>query len=130
MDIADEYIKKALMDANKEKERKQDIETQKLYDQAVKKFNNKPKEGFKFLKDNGLSECTPQEIAKFLQNTQGLNKTKVGEVLGEPDEWNQTVLKYFLDEMDFTNLEFDTALRYIFPLSSLNSLVVDVFGFE
>jgi len=37
----------------------------------------------KFLIDEGYVENDPESVAKFLRHTEGLDKTKVGEYLGE-----------------------------------------------
>ncbi len=53
----------------------------------------------------------PQEIAKFLLVNEELSKKKIGELLGEGDEFNVKVLKAFVDLMEFGSLDFDIALR-------------------
>ena len=48
-----------------------------------KKFNMDPKKGIEFLIDNLLVENTSDAIAQFLYSSDGLNKTAIGEYLGE-----------------------------------------------
>eukprot|EP01100_Stratorugosa_tubuloviscum_P002714 TRINITY_DN1645_c0_g1_i2.p1 TRINITY_DN1645_c0_g1~~TRINITY_DN1645_c0_g1_i2.p1 ORF type:complete len:1407 (-),score=647.45 TRINITY_DN1645_c0_g1_i2:5-4201(-) len=113
IDIADEYIKRVLQDALKERDRRRDFQLQKYIVEAVKKFNTSAKEGLRYAQENGLTENhSPEGIAKFLHNTEGLSKAKIGEVLGEVDELYLAVLKAFVEYMNFTDLEFDTALRH------------------
>ncbi len=57
---------------------------------------------------------TPEEVAKFLAKTTGLNKTMIGEYLGEREETCLRVMHSYVDAMDFAGSEFDTAIRYIF----------------
>ena len=54
---------------------------------------------------------SPQEIAKFLAKTTGLNKTMVGEYLGEREDMCLKVMHAYVDAMDFAKSEFDEAIR-------------------
>ena len=54
----------------------------------------------------------PQEVAKFLAKTAGLNKTMIGEYLGEREEFCIKVMHAYVDALDFANKDFDVALRY------------------
>jgi brefeldin A-inhibited guanine nucleotide-exchange protein len=47
----------------------------------------------------------------FLLNTDGLDKTSIGEFLGEGDELNIATMHAFVDEMNFANTSFVDALR-------------------
>lgn len=53
----------------------------------------------------------PEEVAKFLLKTAGLDKTMIGEYLGEREDTNLEVMHAFVDSLDFTNLAFDEAIR-------------------
>ncbi|KAJ3318645.1 guanine nucleotide exchange protein for ADP-robosylation factor, partial [Blyttiomyces sp. JEL0837] len=80
--------------------------------EGIKRFNTKPKKGIQYLLDTGcIPSRTPQDIASFLHNTDGLNKTMIGEFLGEGDEENITIMHAFVDELDFAAMPFVTALR-------------------
>ncbi len=48
-----------------------------------KKFNMDYKKGMEFLIENGLVENTPDAVAQFLFSGEGLNKTSIGNYLGE-----------------------------------------------
>uniref|UniRef100_A0AAX7UCR3 Cytohesin-2 n=1 Tax=Astatotilapia calliptera TaxID=8154 RepID=A0AAX7UCR3_ASTCA len=48
-----------------------------------KKFNMDPKKGIAFLVENELLRHTPEDIAQFLYKGEGLNKTAIGDYLGE-----------------------------------------------
>ena len=56
---------------------------------------------------------TPGEIAKFLAKTTGLNKTMVGEYLGEREDTCLKVMHAYVDAMDYTKLDFDEAIRLL-----------------
>ncbi|KAF9075862.1 hypothetical protein BDP27DRAFT_1314622 [Rhodocollybia butyracea] len=80
--------------------------------EGIKKFNFKPKRGISFLIDTGfIPSKTPQDIANFLLNTDGLSKSMIGEYLGEGDEENIAIMHAFVDTLDFNNLPFVDALR-------------------
>nr|XP_046210551.1 cytohesin-3-like isoform X3 [Oncorhynchus gorbuscha] len=48
-----------------------------------KKFNMDPKKGIQFLLENNLLQHTPEDISQFLYKGEGLNKTVIGDYLGE-----------------------------------------------
>ncbi|KAJ3129512.1 guanine nucleotide exchange protein for ADP-robosylation factor [Physocladia obscura] len=80
--------------------------------EGVKRFNVKPKKGMQYLLDSGcIPSRTQKDIALFLLHTEGLNKTMIGEFLGEGDEENIAIMHAFIDEMDFSHMPFVTALR-------------------
>lgn len=76
-----------------------------------KKFNMDPKKGIEFLVQQGLLQNTPQDISAFLYRGEGLNKTAIGDYLGEKSPFHEQVLKAFVDLHDFTDLIIVQALR-------------------
>uniref|UniRef100_A0AAZ3NQN4 Cytohesin 1a n=1 Tax=Oncorhynchus tshawytscha TaxID=74940 RepID=A0AAZ3NQN4_ONCTS len=76
-----------------------------------KKFNMDPKKGIKFLIENDLLKHTSSDIAQFLYKGEGLNKTAIGDYLGERDEFNLQVLHDFVELHEFTDLNLVQALR-------------------
>ncbi|KAK4508835.1 uncharacterized protein ATC70_013458 [Mucor velutinosus] len=84
-----------------------------LLQEGVRQFNWKPKKGLAVLSSNGfLNLQDPRSVASFLLTTEGLNKTQIGEYLGEGDAENIAIMHAFVDEMDFTNMKFTEALRF------------------
>lgn len=55
---------------------------------------------------------TPEDIAKFLAKTNGLEKAVIGEYLGEREETALAVMHAYVDAMDFVNIDFDSAIRH------------------
>lgn len=52
--------------------------------EGIKKFNFKPKRGIEFFIETGfIPSSAPQDIARFLLETDGLSKAMIGEYLGE-----------------------------------------------
>lgn len=58
-----------------------------------KKFNMEPKKGIKFLIEHHLIQETAEDIAHFLYKGEGLNKTAIGDYLGEKIDLHEAVLK-------------------------------------
>lgn len=80
--------------------------------EAIRQFNIKPKHGIKAFISAGIVENdSPEEIAKLLLNTEGLDKAQIGEYLGEGDPANIAIMHAFVDLIDFTNMSFVDALR-------------------
>lgn len=89
-----------------------------------KKFNMDPKKGIEYLVEHGLLQHTQEDVAAFLYKGEGLNKTAIGDYLGERNEFNEKVLKAFVDLHDFTDLILVQALRYVFSIfCSRNSVI-------
>ncbi|KAI5623337.1 cytohesin-1 isoform X1, partial [Silurus asotus] len=76
-----------------------------------KKFNMDPKKGILFLIENDLLKNTCEDIAQFLYKGEGLNKTAIGDYLGERDDFNIEVLHSFVELHEFTDLNLVQALR-------------------
>ncbi|EJD53498.1 Sec7-domain-containing protein [Auricularia subglabra TFB-10046 SS5] len=82
--------------------------------EGIKKFNFKPKKGIEFFLDTGfIPSNTPQDIARFLLETEGLSKAAIGEYMGEGDDLNVAVMHAFIDMLDFTELNFLDSLRLL-----------------
>lgn len=84
---------------------------QKLLSTGKKRFNMDPKKGIEFLVSNGLLKETPEDVAAFLLKGEGLNKTAIGDFLGEKKAFNMNVLDAFVNLHDFSNLMLVQALR-------------------
>ncbi|XP_052068872.1 cytohesin-1-like isoform X6 [Mytilus californianus] len=76
-----------------------------------KKFNMDPKKGIEYLIDHQLLPNTPEEVAKFLFQGEGLNKTAIGDYLGEAKDFNISVLKAFVNLHEFSDMILVQALR-------------------
>lgn len=76
-----------------------------------KKFNMDPKKGIEYLVENDLLPNTPEEVAKFLYQGEGLNKTAIGDYLGEKNDFNIAVLKAFVNLHEFSDMILVQALR-------------------
>lgn len=70
-----------------------------------------PKKGIEYLIEHNLLTATPEDVAQFLYKGEGLNKTAIGDYLGERHDFNERVLRAFVELHDFTDLILVQALR-------------------
>ncbi|KAG5278771.1 hypothetical protein AALO_G00102580 [Alosa alosa] len=87
------------------------IERGKQLSRGKKKFNMDPKKGVNYLVENKLLDWTPQVVAEFLYKQDGLNKTAIGDFLGEREEIHLQILKAFVELHEFSDLNLVQALR-------------------
>lgn len=92
-------------------EERKNMQRSKQVAMGRKKFNMDPKKGIQFLIENDLLKNTCEDIAQFLCRGEGLNKTAIGDYLGERDEFNIQVLHAFVGLHEFTDLNLVQALR-------------------
>ncbi|XP_060560230.1 cytohesin-1-like isoform X1 [Ruditapes philippinarum] len=76
-----------------------------------KKFNMDPKKGIEYLIEHQLLQNTPEDVAQFLYAGEGLNKTAIGDYLGEKSDFNIAVLKAFVNLHEFSDMILVQALR-------------------
>ena len=81
------------------------------YQRAIALFNKKPKKGVALMQKIGRLGETPLEIAAFLRHTPDLDKTVIGDYLGERDEPMLSVMHAYVDAMDFTDQTLDEGIR-------------------
>lgn len=112
-----ELLKKEIEDVTQEIERMDMPEEgkgnsrQKKLVIGKKKFNMDPKKGIEYLIEEGLLQDSPDDIAEFLCKGEGLNKTAIGNYLGEKADLNLAVLAAFVRQHEFTNMLLVSALR-------------------
>lgn len=75
-------------------------------------FNRKPKKGIAFLQEQGLLGNSHSDIAKWLHMDDRLDKTFIGDFLGENDEFSKEVMYAYVDLIDFSNMDIVAALRH------------------
>ena len=74
------------------------------------RFNRKPSKGIQYLQEQGLLGTSPTDIARWLHVDERLDKTAIGDFLG--DHNHNVVMYNYIDQMDFTQRDLVTALRY------------------
>ncbi|CAL9161765.1 unnamed protein product [Musa hybrid cultivar] len=79
--------------------------------EGISLFNQKPKKGIEFLINAKKMGDSPEEIAAFLKSASGLNKTLIGDYLGEREDLSLKVMHAYVDSFDFEGMKFDEAIR-------------------
>ncbi|XP_070633092.1 IQ motif and SEC7 domain-containing protein 1 isoform X1 [Bos indicus] len=89
-----------------------DVIRKRLYRIGLNLFNKKPEKGVQYLIERGFVPDTPVGVAHFLLQRKGLSRQMIGEFLGNRQkQFNRDVLDCVVDEMDFSAMELDEALR-------------------
>ncbi|XP_059385569.1 IQ motif and SEC7 domain-containing protein 1-like isoform X2 [Carassius carassius] len=89
-----------------------DIIRKRHYRIGLNLFNKKPEKGTQYLIERGFVPDTPVGVAHFLLQRKGLSRQMIGEFLGNRQkQFNRDVLDCVVDEMDFSAMELDEALR-------------------
>eukprot|EP00850_Spirogloea_muscicola_P003472 SM000014S00260 [mRNA] locus=s14:364320:373142:+ [translate_table: standard] len=81
------------------------------FQEGVALFNKKPRKGIDFLIKVKKVGSTPEDIAKFLREASGLDKTMIGDYLGEKEDLALKVMHAYIDSFDFQDQDFDEAIR-------------------
>jgi len=91
----------------------QNLKHQKeILEHGIEMFNKKPKKGIEFLQKQGLIGTELSDIAEFLhKDDERLDRTVIGDFLGDPEEYNKTIMYIYVDMLDFKNKELVQALR-------------------
>jgi brefeldin A-inhibited guanine nucleotide-exchange protein len=82
-----------------------------IIEQGIDLFNRKASKGLAFLQNHGHLGKTPEDVAAFFHSNERLDKTMIGEFLGENDKFNKEVMYQYVDQMNFANKDIVTALR-------------------
>uniref|UniRef100_A0ABM5FQA8 IQ motif and SEC7 domain-containing protein 2 isoform X6 n=1 Tax=Pogona vitticeps TaxID=103695 RepID=A0ABM5FQA8_9SAUR len=89
-----------------------DVVQRRQYRIGLNLFNKKPEKGIQYLIERGFLSDTPVGVARFILERKGLSRQMIGEFLGNRQkQFNRDVLDCVVDEMDFSNMDLDEALR-------------------
>lgn len=83
-----------------------------LMQKGIALFNRKPSKGIEFLISSKKIGGSPEEVASFLKKINGLNETKIGDYLGERDEFSLKVMHAYVDSFNFNGMDFGEAIRF------------------
>lgn len=81
------------------------------WEEAIRVFKDSPKKGMRVMFEAGLVEQTPEAVAQLFLSKHRLDLTSVGDYMGELDDFCVSVMYHYVDQLDFSNLELDQALR-------------------
>lgn len=82
-----------------------------LLQEGISLFNKKPRKGIEFLIKAEKLGSSPEDIAAFLKTTTGLDKTMIGDYLGEKEDLALKVMHSYVDSFNFEEKDFDEAIR-------------------
>ncbi|KAM4622378.1 brefeldin A-inhibited guanine nucleotide-exchange protein 2 [Discoglossus pictus] len=82
-----------------------------IIEHGIELFNKKPKRGIQYLQEQEMLGTTPQDIAQFLHQEDRLDFTQIGEFVGENNRFNREVMYSYVDQLDFCDRDFVSALR-------------------
>ncbi|KAL4665821.1 hypothetical protein H8959_000070 [Pygathrix nigripes] len=82
-----------------------------IIEHGIELFNKKPKRGIQFLQEQGMLGTSVEDIAQFLHQEERLDSTQVGDFLGDSTRFNKEVMYAYVDQLDFCEKEFVSALR-------------------
>ncbi|XP_055508524.1 brefeldin A-inhibited guanine nucleotide-exchange protein 2-like isoform X2 [Leucoraja erinacea] len=82
-----------------------------IIEQGIDLFNRKPKRGIQYLQEQGMLGTTAEDIAQFLLQEERLDSSQVGEFVGENNKFNKEVMYAYVDQLDFCEKDFVSALR-------------------
>ncbi|XP_024640128.1 brefeldin A-inhibited guanine nucleotide-exchange protein 1 isoform X2 [Medicago truncatula] len=92
------------------------LEQRRAYKAELQKgislFNRKPSKGIEFLISNKKIGSSPEEVALFLKNTGGLDEAKIGDYLGEREDFSLKVMHAYVDSFNFKGMDFGEAIRF------------------
>ncbi|KAL1518342.1 hypothetical protein ABEB36_001979 [Hypothenemus hampei] len=83
-----------------------------VWETGIDFFNRKPRKGIAYLQEHGLLGGTQEEIAKFLHSEERLDKTNIGDFLGDNEDFCREIMYTYVDQMDFGKMDFVAALRH------------------
>ena len=82
------------------------------FDNGLFKFNSKPKSGIKYLQEHGLVGTTAEAVAHFFHTSSGLDKTAIGEYMGDEAAFHKQVMYAYVEQMEFAGMAFDEGIRH------------------
>lgn len=88
------------------KQRKEVMET------GIDLFHRKAKKGIQFLQEHNLIGSTVEDVAVWLLTDERLDKTVIGNYLGENDDHCKQIMCAYIDAMNFADMEIVPALRH------------------
>lgn len=83
-----------------------------IWETGINMFNRKPKKGVLFLQEQGFLGESISDIADWLHTDDRLDKTFIGDYLGENDDHCKSVMCAYIDAMDFADQDIVASLRY------------------
>lgn len=95
------------------------IQKKKAIDEAFVRFNAGKSSGVRLLKELGVIKDGPEAMARFLREDKRVGPFMIGEIFGDPEDFNTVVRETYLDSLAFAGLSVLEALKYYLSLFEL-----------
>lgn len=83
-----------------------------VLEKGIEIFNQSSRKGLEYFFDKHVLNNDPEEIAQFFHSYQdALDKTMIGDYLGDEDKHHRQVMYAYIDHLDFPQMSFLAALR-------------------
>ncbi|XP_052264736.1 brefeldin A-inhibited guanine nucleotide-exchange protein 1-like isoform X3 [Dreissena polymorpha] len=82
-----------------------------IMEHGIELFNKKPRRGVQYLQDQGMLGTSPDDIAELFHNDDRLDKTMIGDFIGDNDKFNKEIMYAYVDQLNFAEMNFVSALR-------------------
>ncbi|KAF7488125.1 Brefeldin A-inhibited guanine nucleotide-exchange protein 1 [Sarcoptes scabiei] len=83
-----------------------------IIDKGTDLFNVNPMKGIKLLQHHEIIDSTAKSIAQFFHSNDRLDKSQIGEYMGDFNTFNKEVMYAYVDQMDFSGKDIVSALRF------------------
>lgn len=94
-------------------EKFEEVKNQKnIIDKGIDLFNLNPSKGIKYLQHHSILDASAESVAQFFHSTDRLDKSLVGEYMGDFNTFNKEVMYAYVDQMDFSGKDIVGALRF------------------
>ncbi|KAK9677003.1 hypothetical protein RND81_11G115400 [Saponaria officinalis] len=78
---------------------------------AISQCSWQPSKGLEYLISNKLEDSSPASVANFLKNISNVDKTMIGDYLGQHQELSLSAMHAYVDSMNFSGMTFAAAIR-------------------
>ncbi|XP_075679751.1 ADP ribosylation factor guanine nucleotide exchange factor Sec71 [Dermatophagoides pteronyssinus] len=94
-------------------EKFEEVKNQKnIIDKGIDIFNMNAGKGIKFLQHHNIIDLQPENVAQFFHQNDRLDKSNMGEFMGDFNQFNKEVMYAYVDQMDFSQRDIVSALRF------------------
>ncbi|XP_024084043.1 brefeldin A-inhibited guanine nucleotide-exchange protein 1 isoform X3 [Cimex lectularius] len=82
-----------------------------IWETGIEMFNRSGKKGVVYLQEQGVLGKSTVEVADWLHSDERLDKTGIGDLLGDNTDFAKEVMYKYVDQMDFSGKDLVAALR-------------------
>lgn len=83
-----------------------------IIDKGIDLFNMNAMKGIKYLQHHNIIDASPASLAQFFHSNDRLDRSFVGEFMGDFNTFNKEVMYAYVDQMDYSGKDIVSALRF------------------